>query len=205
MNLFAYCGNNPVNRVDPNGHFWLTALLVSAVIVACCLFLSGCSATPSTNYGAASPYIESDSTDYNCYAYALGEKEWKYVGGSSDAVSNYDVDNVAQMVLTDAENDGRVMRPIESFDSPIESNEYRIALRTGESDYHFMVQHNDGTWSHKPSLCRTRLINGANPSVVSWDAPQIDLYYLYAFGIVKEVGAITNYYDSRTRYFAVTK
>ena len=22
LNLFAYCGNNPVNRCDPNGHFW---------------------------------------------------------------------------------------------------------------------------------------------------------------------------------------
>ncbi len=21
-NMFAYCGNNPVNRVDPTGHFW---------------------------------------------------------------------------------------------------------------------------------------------------------------------------------------
>lgn len=68
-----------------------------------------------------------------------------------------------------------------------------------------MVQHNDGTWSHKPGFCGTRLINGANPSVVSWDAPQINSFHLYAFGIVREIGAISNYYDSKTVYFAVTK
>lgn len=36
----------------------------------------------------------------------------------------------------DAQKDGRKMRIIDSYDSPIESNEYRIALRTGEDDYH---------------------------------------------------------------------
>ena len=34
INLFAYCGNNPVNRCDPSGHFWLTALFVTVVAVA---------------------------------------------------------------------------------------------------------------------------------------------------------------------------
>ena len=32
MNLFAYCGNNPVNRCDPSGHFWITALIVTAIV-----------------------------------------------------------------------------------------------------------------------------------------------------------------------------
>lgn len=34
MNQFAYCGNNPVNRCDSSGHFWLTALIVTIVVVA---------------------------------------------------------------------------------------------------------------------------------------------------------------------------
>lgn len=102
------------------------------------------------------------------------------------------------------ENISKTLRAIEDFNSPIESNEYRIALRTGESDYHFMIQHNDGTWSHKPSACKTRLINGANPSVVSWDLPLVDTF-LYSYGVIREVGAIPNYYNSKTRYFAVTK
>ena len=34
MNQFAYCGNNPVNRCDSSGHFWLTALIVTVVVAA---------------------------------------------------------------------------------------------------------------------------------------------------------------------------
>ncbi len=203
-NMFAYCGNNPICRVDPTGQWWITALVVT-VIVACTMTLSGCSMQPTPNTGAASPYTPSNSTDYNCYAYALGEEQWKYVGGSSEAVKNFDVDTVAEMVLADAQKDGKMMRIIDSYDSPIESNEYRIALRTGEGDYHFMKQHNNGSWSHKPGFCSTRLIDGANPSVISWDAPRVDMWYLYNYGIVKETGTVPNYYNSKTVYFAVSK
>ena len=54
-------------------------------------------------------------------------------------------------------------------------------------------------------ICSTRLIDGDNPSVISWDAPQVDTFLLYNFGIVKEIGYVPNYYDSRTVYFAVSK
>ena len=200
-NMFAYCGNNPVMYTDPSGQSWLALAFISVIT----LVISGCTAQPESNYGAASPYTPSDSTDYNCYAYALGEKEWKYVGGRPSAVKDFSVDNVAQQVLDDAKEDGRSMRIIDSFDSPIESNEYRIALRTGEADYHFMVQHNDGSWSHKPGLCSTRLIDGDNPSVVAWDAPTINSFYYYITGKVIEIGYVPNYYNSKTIYFAVSK
>ena len=202
-NSYAYCGNNPTGRADPSGQFWITALLVTVLITASTLY--GCTTQPASDFGAASPYSPSDSVDYNCYAYALGENQWKYVGGTPDAVENYSVDIVAQMVLDDIRKDGRNIRIIDSYDSPIESNEYRIALRTGVADYHFMVQHNDGSWSHKPGFCSTRLIDGDNPSVISWDAPQVVSFLLSNFGIIREVGSIHNYYDSRTIYFAVSK
>jgi len=199
--MFAYCGNNPVNRGDPSGAFWIE-LLVVGIIVGVSVCASGCSDNPN---GAASPYMGSSSTNYNCYAYALGETEWKYVGGNRDAVKDYDVNNVAEMVLADAQRDGRSMRPIEAYNSPIESNEYRIALRTAVDDYHFMVQHDDGTWSHKPSICRTRLVKGDNPSEIPWDAPVIDGELWQTRGFVEEIDSIANYYDSRTLYFAVSK
>ncbi len=54
-------------------------------------------------------------------------------------------------------------------------------------------------------ICSTRLIDGDNPSVIPWDAPQVNTFLLYNFGIVKEIGYVPNYYDSRTVYFAVSK
>ena len=202
-NMYAYCGNNPVNRTDPDGHFWITALITLAA-TACMALLTSCSST-SDNYGAASPYVPSDSQEYNCYAYVLGERTWRYVGGRSGAVKDYDVDKVAQTVLDDLQKEGRSARIIDSYDSEIKSNEYRIALRTGKNDYHFMVQHNDGSWSHKPGICETRLIDGANPSVVSWDLPQINRRQYYMYGVVKEVGYVPNYYNSKTVYLAITR
>ena len=39
-NMFAYCGNNPVNRVDPNGEGWI-GVIVLVVVLA--LTLTSCS------------------------------------------------------------------------------------------------------------------------------------------------------------------
>ena len=187
-NLFSYCGNSVISYMDPAGLFAIQGLLLAA----CTLLLSGCAA--KTDYGEASTYKPTTSTKYNCYAYALGETEWKYVGGSPDAVQDFSVENVAQMVLDDAKADGRSMRIIDSYDSPINPNEYRIALRTSEADYHFMLQHSDGSWSHKSSSLPSRLIAGDNPSEIAWD------------GYAKTGRVIcNNYHDSKTVYFAVTK
>ena len=39
LNLFAYCGNNPVNRVDLDGEGWITALVITAVVSIVAIYM----------------------------------------------------------------------------------------------------------------------------------------------------------------------
>ena len=65
-NMFAYCGNNPVNRKDPSGQGWIAALIATAVVVAVCtIAFSGCSkppAGPNTNSSSNSTTSKNDLT-----------------------------------------------------------------------------------------------------------------------------------------------
>ena len=197
--MFAYCLNNPINYADPTGT--LPWWLIIPVIIGVVPLLSGCE-DDSESYGAAREYEYSDSEEYNCYAHALGLQEWKYVGGKRGAVKDFSLDNVAKMVEDDLDAMGWSIRPIDSYDSPIEEHEFRIALATGPEDYHFMVQHCDGTWSHKPGYLPTISLGGKNPSQVTWDA--------YGVLMLPDGRSITyvaweNYYCNGPSYYAVSK
>lgn len=97
----------------------------------------------------------------------MGETQWRYVGGNAFNLESFDVDYIAEQVLKDVKSLGRTIRIIDGYDSPIYSNEYRIALRTGVNDYHFMLQLNNGTWAHKPASFPTRIEDGYNPTLFS--------------------------------------
>ena len=43
-NMFAYCGNNPVMRVDPNGEGWILVVAILAIVV---FSLTSCSQQPT--------------------------------------------------------------------------------------------------------------------------------------------------------------
>ena len=49
MNLFAYCGNNPIMNVDPDGHFWFAAICIAvATVIVASIFTSSSNKLPVT-------------------------------------------------------------------------------------------------------------------------------------------------------------
>ena len=213
--MFAYCNNNSVLLIDSEG----TRPVVGAdpqkesadERSASCAVMKeegkrrARERRPAANCGAATPYNPVEAIGVNCYAYVLGENQSRYVGGGVTTVEDYSVDLVAEMVLSDMQKEGRGIRIIDAYDSPIADNEYRIALRTRKDDYHFMMQHSDGTWSHKPGVCSSRLAAGYNPSIITWDSPKINGWKLASYGMVIEEGVNKSYYYGKTVYFAVCK
>jgi len=109
---------------------------------------------------------------------------------------------------------GYASRPISGYDYEIFVDEYRIAFRIGntsndinfdmypsgawddvEDDWHFMMQHSDGRWSHKSGDFMSRVLDyGQNPDMNIW--------HMYK---VNELNSpyIPNFYDSTTYYFAI--
>ena len=198
-NLFSYCENNPVIRADYDGEIWW---IIIPVIVGGLMGLSGCSKSKS-NYGVAWKYknVSGGPQSPNCYGYALGLSYALNPGDKSDKLLIFnDIDLIAERVISDLKNMGRSGRIIDNYNSSIESNEYRIAVRCATKlypqyglwyyDYHFMLQHSDGRWSEKHGTGGNSILHtkGKNPDKISWD-----------------LGPIKKYYDSRIIYLAITK
>ena len=188
--LFSYCRNAPVSKADLSGY--------------------ESSNVDDTNYGAAQEYVYCDDPNINCLAYVLGESVrrnlWTING-------NFDVYNVGSCLVTELTADGYSIRGIDTYDSAIDMDEYRIALRTTKpiditilgvqiysksGDFHFMVQHNDGSWSHKPGWAPSMLLNEDNPSDATWP------YYREMNGKVKQL-LFWETYGSDTLYYAIKR
>lgn len=153
-----------------------------------------------SNYGAAWPYTAQNSRRINCYGYASRFNKFINPGDISNSggspISHGEespVDKVAQYVIEDLERASRGGRIIDSATAPINSNEYRIAVRMGNQqgvyDYHFMLQCSDGAWCDKPGQTPSRYLGFIDPSRYSWD---LGTY-------------IKNFYNSETIFIAVQK
>ena len=205
-NMFAYCGNNPVNRKDPTGQFWITALIVATVAVVCTVALSGCSAQPTSDVGAAKPYVDmpgsDDPTSPNCYAYAISSPVNEQPGGTSGRIPKKwnDVNDVGKSVEADLKAKGHTVREISGPDAKVYDNEFKIALRVGTQpyaynqytcqlyyDYHFMRQTSTGQWAEK---------HGYGGASILWDVGMTPDTIPWTLGGVP-------YYDSAIIYYAV--
>ena len=159
--MFAYCGNNPVNCVDPSGNSWL-ALIIAAVVG--CIILTGCTET--------GPY----SGAANCYAYAMNQeydpstnepfKEKPQPGTFSgnpltqdeldNAIENGTKEDVENLIIGKVEDDCKVLgysiHKVDSADSFPGQGHWLIALgySTSDNDYHFWKKYGEPVWFHKP-------------------------------------------------------
>ena len=193
------------NKSDPTGEFWW---VIPVVVIALCL--SGCSS--ENTVGAAPDYVKIGPSDGNrdknpnCYSYVLGDYTMSHDPGDfSMSFTDYSVSSVADAVERDMKALNRGCRRIESYDSPIRSNEYRIALRVSQLeqintpygpipdflgwDYHFMVQTSSGLWAEKRGPAGESILHSSgNPSTLSWDNANT-----------------TGFYTSEIIYFAITR
>ena len=183
-NLFAYCFNNPANRVDGTG-YW-----------------------PKYYTPVNSPFI-------NCYAYVLGLSYERRVPVHDGASVLQVYNNTCRDIVNNLGR--RIVRLGTNYYSTSFNSRYYylIALRVGRGgnagngyswDYHFMVRHENLTWSHKPGSNPSIYIGSAryhNPSTINW--PKYE--YWYPYRILPPRGNVTynNYYNSATYYIAVEK
>ena len=174
-NLFAYCFNNPANHMDDNG-YW-----------------------PKYYTPVNSPYI-------NCYAYALGFSYKGLVPRTSPSSPIQVVyDQVYRHLVYGLGIDAIKLGTNYSSKRWDSRTYFLIAMRSGRGgnadlgysgDYHFMVRHENLTWSHKPGSNPSMYLGKVNPSMIPWHR------YSWLYPYQK---TIHNYYNSATYYIAVRK
>ena len=205
-NMFAYCNNDPVNNADPTGEFLISLVAMIVISAACTVSLSGCSPQPTSDVGAAQPYVAMPGSDDpmspNCYAYAIGSPINEQPGGASGRTPTKwnDVNDVGESVEADLIAKGYTVREISGPNEKVYDDEFKIALRVGTQpyafnpytgqlyyDYHFMRQTDTGQWAEKHGYGGPSILwdAGMTPDTIPWTLDGVP------------------YYDSEIIYYAV--
>ena len=116
-NMFAYCGNNPVMRVDPNGEGWILVVVVVALAIVDFAIESNINAIISSNIMASNDEVKPmDDETYSKY-----DQDTESTGGMS-----YE-ERIAYV---------RKVREGWKIDSPSKLDEWSEAEMLRELDYH---------------------------------------------------------------------
>ena len=152
-NMYAYCNNNPVMYVDPDGDFpWL--ILIAAAVLIGSLTLTGCSSNHQSEVSSPrsdlvnAPDLDINSasnSSYNCYGNAINKQIVTDPSGYQRGDSVEDTFLAVQKDLGGERNCKRLA----SFDAPVEDGWYVVAMMCGNSDYHFIRYIGDGYWYNK--------------------------------------------------------
>ena len=206
FNMFAYCGNNPVNRADSSGEFWFTALCVVAIITVCAVAFSGCSqqtSQPTSSGGstkrkdlATAPNLNRSSASpgsYNCYGNALGKQ---IVANPSGYKPGDSTRKTFEAVKKDVGPNN--IRELTSINDSINANEFKVAMKCGPTDYHFIRLTENG-WYNKSGTAPGLYVNQGVVSADVWYAMWTNNGQTYVGNPQRGYP----YYDDETIYFAV--
>ncbi len=191
-NMFAYCGNNPVMRADPNGEGWILAI---ALIVVLAVSLTSCSSkseqetprddlsnAPDLDVNTASP------NSYNCYGNGIGKQIVTDPTGYSRGDSTR---TTFEAVKKDLGVDN--VRELASIDAPIGDDEFKVAMKCGPIDYHFIRLDGD-SWYNK---------SGTAPGLyIDQKLVEADIWYAMWMQDGQAYMGLP-YYNYETIYFAV--
>ena len=197
-NMYIYCGNNPVIRKDPSGQFWISAFGVIIAVVGITSILSGCSSqseaprsdlanAPDLDVSTASP------NTYNCYGNGIGKQIVANPTGYSKGDSTR---KTFEAVKKDLGSNN--VRELTSINDPIGEDEFKVAMKCGPMDYHF-IRLDDNGWYNKSGTLQGLYID---QSIVSGD-----IWYAIWMNNNKAYIGDPNYgfpyYNDETIYFAV--
>lgn len=130
-----------MNRADPSGDIW--GLIIGAgILLGACLLLTGCSAPEIRDY----PDLDIDTApdvNYTCFGNGIMKEVVANLPGYTRGDS---VDKTYDAVVSVVGEDN--IRPLAGIDDVVYENEYKVALRCGPTDYHFIRETENG-WYNK--------------------------------------------------------
>lgn len=95
--------------------------------------------------------------DYNCGGYALGIYVWYQFEDYFNSLRAVGVEEMTHLCVDAILCDFPALRVINDLNE-LQKNERAIAFRICEKDFHFMMRHKNGHWSHKPGRMPIRSI-----------------------------------------------
>ena len=155
-NLFTYCENDPVNCIDPHGNSVIVFIVLVLIVGSGCILLSSCSSSPDKpreDLATANSLLEMsaaelsdlDRESYNCYGNGIGKQIATNPSGYQRGDSTRKTYNAVVRDLGGEKN----VRELKSINDPIGDDEFRVAIKCGLTDFHFIRQLDDGTWYNK--------------------------------------------------------
>jgi len=185
VNIFIYCGNNPVGREDANGDWFIFKKTEPKKYKK----VEGYSLFGILKEKIFNKKKDSDlqNSTQNCYTYATGLENHGADPGYNSGhklSNNFSVDELKDNVIADLNNVGRRAREVSGPNSYLNPDEYMIAMRITENpilftrDYHFMMRDDDGVWSEKKGLYSSNKVMWTPESFGAW-SPRMNSKTVY--------------------------